>query len=57
MIGKGVFETSAAQATAELLRLGFGPDERVTIIIEAVERVTLGQRIAGERCRRRAYRR
>ena len=25
--------------TAELLQLGFGPDERVTIIIEAVEGV------------------
>jgi hypothetical protein len=32
-------ETTAAQVTAELLRRGFGPDERVTIIIEAVEGV------------------
>jgi hypothetical protein len=39
MIGKDSIETTAAQVTAELLQLGFGPDERVTIIIEAVEGV------------------
>jgi hypothetical protein len=38
MIGKESFETTAAQVTA-LLQLGFGPDERVTMIIEAVEGV------------------
>jgi hypothetical protein len=37
MTGKGYIETTAAQVTAELLRLGFGADERVWIIIEPVE--------------------
>jgi hypothetical protein len=33
MIGKDYIETTAAQVTAELLRLGFGPGERVSISI------------------------
>jgi hypothetical protein len=37
MIGKDYIETTAAQVTAELLRLGFVPDERVSIITVAVE--------------------
>ena len=37
MIGKDCIETTAAQVTAELLRLCFRPDERVSIITEPVE--------------------
>jgi hypothetical protein len=45
MIGRDEIEPTAARVTAELLRLGFGTDERVSIIIEPVEGIApMGQK-------------
>ena len=45
MIGRDEIEPTAARVTAELLRLGFGTDERVSIIIEPVEGIgPMGQK-------------